>query len=92
MPMLPTTIRTPPSLGEYTALSEHQEQTPETFFGGKPILHYHLTGAKAWIPKSQCGSLAVFPADSGASTSEGTTETDSEELIEQELEIFVNSE
>ncbi|WYZ38410.1 hypothetical protein EsH8_III_000324 [Colletotrichum jinshuiense] len=93
--MLPTTIRSPPSLGDYTPIEEHQAQTPETFFGGKPVLHHHLEGAKAWIPASQKGSLPVFPADSSASASayDGTTLKDlPEEVVEQQVSVFVNSE
>lgn len=93
--MLPTTIRSPPSLGDYTPLSEYQSQTPDSFVGGKPVLHYHIEGAKAWIPKEQCGSLAVFPADS--STAPSAPEADpangsSEDLVEQKVNVFVTSE
>ncbi|KZL87555.1 fpd1 benzoylformate decarboxylase [Colletotrichum incanum] len=93
--MLPTTIRSPPSLGDFTPIEEHQAQTPETFFGGKPVLHFHLEGAKAWIPASQKGNLAVFPADvsTTASAPEGATLKEvSEELVEQQVSVFVNSE
>ena len=93
--MLPTTIRSPPSVEDYTPLSEYQSQTPESFVGGKPVLYYHVAGAKAWIPKAQCGSLAVFPADSSASPSAPESEGlsgESEQLVEQKVDIFVNSE
>ncbi|KAF9876983.1 fpd1 benzoylformate decarboxylase [Colletotrichum karsti] len=93
--MLPTTIRSPPAVADYTPIEEHQAQTPETFFGGKPVLHYQLDGAKAWIPASQKGSLAVFPADisTTATAPEGATLRDSnEELAEQQVSVFVNSE
>lgn len=94
--MPPITIRSPPSLDSYTPLSEYQSQTPETFHGGKPVLYYHATGAKAWIPKAQRGSLPVFPADSTASAPtepEGTVlNGDVEELIEEKVELLVNSE
>ncbi|KAL0943422.1 uncharacterized protein CTRU02_201308 [Colletotrichum truncatum] len=93
--MLPTTIRSPPAVGDYIPIEEHQSQTPETFFGGKPVLHYHLEGAKAWIPASQKGSLAVFPADASttATAPEGTTLRElGEELTEQQVSVFVNSE
>jgi nucleotide-sensitive chloride channel 1A len=93
--MLPTTIRTPPALADFTPLAEYQSQTPESFVGGKPILHYHVVGAKAWLPKSQCGSLPVFPADSAQAPSGPESENingDAEELVEQKVDIFVNSE
>ncbi|KAK5993729.1 hypothetical protein PT974_07166 [Cladobotryum mycophilum] len=93
--MLPTTIRSPPSVADYVPLAEYQSQTPESFTDGKPILHLYITGAKASIPRSQCGTLAVFPADAaGTASTEGQTGGDesAEELIEQTIDIFVTSE
>ncbi|KAM5344973.1 hypothetical protein ACJ41O_010835 [Fusarium nematophilum] len=93
--MLPTTIRTPPSVSDFTPLSEYQSQTPESFVGGKPVLHHRIQGAKAWIPKSQCGTLALFPADSSQKPSGpegGSINGDVEELVEQTVDVFVNSE
>ncbi|CAG9950285.1 unnamed protein product [Clonostachys rosea f. rosea IK726] len=86
-----TTIRSPPSLEDYVPLAEYQSQTPETFIGGKPVLHYHLTGAKATIPKSQCGGLALFPADS-PTAEQSSANGETEELVEQPVTVFVNSE
>lgn len=90
--MPPTTIRTPPSADDYTPLEDFQSRTPETFVGGKPILHCHLVGAKASIPKSQGGKLAVFPADAGASETNGTNGDAEEPVIERQVDVFVNSE
>lgn len=92
--MAPTTIRTPPAIADFKPLEEHLRQTPESFFGGKPVLYYHATGVKAWIPKSQRGKLPFFPADleaeptapEGAALSEG-----SEEAVEQKVDLYVNS-
>ncbi|KAK4152477.1 regulator of volume decrease after cellular swelling-domain-containing protein [Chaetomidium leptoderma] len=88
------TVRSPFAIGDYTLLSEHQEQTPDSFYDGKPVLHYHATGAKAWVPKSQRGKLPFFPADL---SSEPTAPENSalsgqtEESVEQKVDIFVNS-
>lgn len=85
--MLPTTIRTSPSLGDFTLLSEYQSTTPSTFDGGKPVLHFHAAGAKAWLSKDQQNALPIFPADSPV------FEGDSDEMVAQDdIEIFVNSE
>ena len=92
--MMRTTIRTPPPLGDFTPLSVHQEQTPESFYDGKPILYYHTTGAKAWIPKSQLGKLPFFPADlsSDPTEPEGTALNGTvEENVEQKVDLFVTS-
>ncbi len=89
--MPPTTIRSPPSVGDFTPLEEFQTQTPTTFVGGKPVLHHHLTNAKASIPKSQAGNLAIFPADAPSKTP-GEANGDTEEIIERDVDIFVTSE
>lgn len=86
--MPPTTIRTPPSVGDYTPLDEFQTQTPESFVGGKPVLHLHVADAKATVPKSQTGLLAVFPADAPSSEANGETE----EVVTRQVDVFVNSE
>lgn len=89
--MLPTTIRSPPSADDYTPLSEYQSQTPESFVGGKPVLHFSLVGAKATIPKSQCGTLAIFPADAAAAEGTGVNGID-EATVARVVDVYVNSE
>jgi len=89
-----TPILLPPKLEEFTALSEHQEQTPTTFFGGKPVLHYHVEGAKAWIAKDQVDKLPLFPADCRSAPTAPLTglSDDPENTFEQTVDLFVNSE
>lgn len=88
--MLPTTIRSPPLLGDFTPLEEFQSTTPESFVDGKPVLHLHLTGATAKVPKSAASKLgSAFSAD----TAQGDASNgDVESVIEQEVDIFVSSE
>jgi nucleotide-sensitive chloride channel 1A len=93
--MPPTTIRTSPSTADYIPLAEWQSQTPETFHGGKPVLYYHATGAKAWIPKSQRGSLPFFPEEASTDApgpEASVLEDGSEDQVEQIVDLFVNSE
>lgn len=88
------TVRSPFALGDYTPLPEHQEQTPDSFYDGKPVLYYYATGAKAWIPKSQRGKLPFFPADHSTEPSapeNSALNGQSEESIEQKVDLFVNS-
>jgi hypothetical protein len=88
------TVRSPFALSDYILLSEHEEQTPESFYDGKPVLYYHATGAKAWIPKSQRGKLPFFPADlSSAPTApeNSALSGQSEECVEQQVDLFVHS-
>ena len=60
---LPTTIRSPPAVAGYTPLAEYQQETPASFVGGRPVLHFHADGAKAYVPASQREQLPFFPAD-----------------------------
>ncbi len=85
-----TTIRSPPSLEDYTTLDEYQSRTPVSFSGGKPILHYHAVGATAYMPADQLGSLPFFPADSARPPSQLPGER--EQVVDQKVDIFVNSE
>ncbi|KAF3760320.1 hypothetical protein M406DRAFT_348571 [Cryphonectria parasitica EP155] len=85
--MLPTTIHAAPSVDEFIPLGEYQSTTPASFHDGKPVLHYHATGARAWLPRDQQSRLPVFPAD--APTSDG----DSGEMVSQDsIELFITSE
>lgn len=91
--MLPTTIRAPPSLGDYVPLAEYQSQTPASFLDGKPVLHSHLVGARATAPKAHCGRLAIFPehrSPDAIPAENGRTEAD--EVVEQTVDVFANSE
>jgi nucleotide-sensitive chloride channel 1A len=89
--MPPTIIRSPPSASDYTPLSEYQSQTPETFHGGKPVLHYHATGVVARVYRSQCDSLAFFSNPSPLSFPEASIDNP-DEKCEQLVDLFINSE
>lgn len=96
MNMLPTTIRSPPSLDDFTPLEEYESRTPESFFDGKPVLHRHLSSTKAWISKSHAPSLPIFAVNPTnlrpASVPDGASLQDAgEEVVEQTIDIFVNS-
>ncbi|ROT38929.1 hypothetical protein SODALDRAFT_332368 [Sodiomyces alkalinus F11] len=95
--MLPITIRSPPSLDDFTPLEEYESRTPESFFDGKPVLHRHLTSVKAWIPKAHAQSLPIFTVNPSsltpASAPAGASLQDdaAEEMVEQTVDIFVHS-
>lgn len=42
-----------PKKEDFTPLSEHQSQTPSTFFGARPVLHHHSPEAKLTVRKSE---------------------------------------
>ena len=58
--MPPTTIHSAPPLDSFTPLADHQSQTPEVFYGAKPVLHYHAVGARALISRDQLSKLPIF--------------------------------
>ncbi|OIW30327.1 hypothetical protein CONLIGDRAFT_363864 [Coniochaeta ligniaria NRRL 30616] len=89
--MPPTILRSPPSVSDYVSLSEWQSQTPETFHGGKPVLHYHATGVLARVYRSQCDSLAFFSNPSPLSFPEPSIDNP-DEKCEQLVDLFINSE
>ncbi|OAQ99767.1 hypothetical protein LLEC1_07398 [Akanthomyces lecanii] len=95
--MIATTIRTPPAATDFIPLAEYQSQTPESFVDGKPVLHLRITGGAASAPKEQVssGSLAIFPSDSPAATAasgENGADVPAEELVEQQVDVYVTSE
>lgn len=89
------TVRSPFALSDYTPLDQHQQQTPESFFDGKPVLYYHATGAKAWLSKSLLGKLPFFPADFSSAPTAPENCTLSEDragqTVERTVDVFVGS-
>lgn len=87
--MLPTTIRTPPTVADFLLLSDYQSTTPQSFHDGKPVLHYHAARAKVCLPKDQHqhSRLPIFPAD--APTFAGDA---GDMMAQDDIELFINSE
>ena len=57
-----TAIDSPPELDSFTTLADHQSQTPTTFYGAKPVLHFHSVNSIAVIPLDQANCLPLWPA------------------------------
>jgi hypothetical protein len=83
-----TTIHEAPALDSFTPLTEHQSQTPTTFFDAKPILHYHAQTARALISRGQVQNLPIFTV---SQTTEAGQESEDDRVVE-EVEVFVTSE
>jgi nucleotide-sensitive chloride channel 1A len=95
--MPPTTIRTAPSLDAFTALADHQAQTPTTFYGAKPVLHYHATGTRALASRDQLSKLPIFPSGADDQSESRLTETEAEagapeRLVVEVVDAFISSE
>ena len=42
-----------PKTEDFIPLSEHQAETPITFFGSRPVLHHHSPAARLVVRKSE---------------------------------------
>lgn len=90
--MPPTTIHEAPNLEAFTSLAEHQSQTPASFFGAKPVLHYHSAGARALAPRDQISKLPVFSQRTDGPV-ESVTDEDAQGAVEVEVvDAFISSE
>lgn len=49
-----------PKAADFTPLQEHQEQTPSTFFGSKPVLYAQYAGLTLSVLSSQLKENAAF--------------------------------
>jgi nucleotide-sensitive chloride channel 1A len=84
--MPPTTIRSAPALDSFTPLAEHQSQTPTTFYGAKPVLHYHGVGVRALAFRNQLSKLPIFAStEPAAADGEGATTV-------EVVDTYINSE
>jgi nucleotide-sensitive chloride channel 1A len=73
-----------PKTEDFTPLHEHQEQTPTTFFGAKPVLYARFAGLTLSAPASQLQQDAAF--------FRFNTETEGDDALIKDVEIFVNAE
>lgn len=53
-------LRNPPSRSEYIALSEHQSQTPASFYDGPAILYHHASSCWLKISKHDLEATTAF--------------------------------
>jgi nucleotide-sensitive chloride channel 1A len=95
--MPPTTIHSAPALDSFTTLAEHQSQTPTSFYGAKPVLHYHGSGVRVLISQDQASKLPIFTASSDGQRSVGTTAEAGEETTGaapkiENVDAFISSE
>ena len=73
-----------PKSEDFTPLQEHQEQTPATFFGSKPVLYSRVSGLTLSAPASQLQQDAAF--------FRFNAETEGDDALIKDVEIWVNSE
>jgi nucleotide-sensitive chloride channel 1A len=83
-----------PVLESFTSLAEHQEQTPSTFFGGRPVLHFHTSNASLLVPKEQLEEHVELRDLVSSDTTAETTEAngiESDEAMISNLDVWVTS-
>ena len=80
-------IDTSPGVGDFALLSEHQERTPGTFFGGKPVLHLHSPNASVKLSRED---LTSQPAIAGLLGQERSTSEEDQVSIE-DIDVWVSS-
>lgn len=81
-----------PRLEDFTPLSEHQAQTPTTFFGARPVLHQHSSGITLSIRKAdyeQSEELRELQAPTRSSHAPNGVEDEDIEL--EGLDVWVTS-
>jgi nucleotide-sensitive chloride channel 1A len=80
-----------PTIESYKPLSEHEEQTPPTFFGGPPVLYLYSPKATVVVSKSQ---LEETPVLKRLRSAESTDELDGEANVDiaiDNVDIWVSS-
>ncbi|CAK7222806.1 hypothetical protein SCUCBS95973_004961 [Sporothrix curviconia] len=89
---LPTTLRSPPSVDSYTLVAEHQSRTPASFYDGPPVLHYHSTGARAYVSRENRDKLPWGGYETAAEAAGGESwPVMGEGMVEQVVDVFVGS-
>lgn len=78
-------LDTSPKVDDFTPLQEHQEQTPATFFGAKPVLYARYSNLTLSIPSSKINSDPVV-----AKFSANLNSLD-EDVLVKDVEIWVNA-
>jgi len=73
-----------PKADDFTPLSEHQSQTPTSFFGAKPVLHAHYERMTLVIAADQLKQDAAF--------SKFSSKREGEEDLVEGVDIWVSSE
>ena len=96
--MPPATIHSPPELDSFTSLADHQSQTPASFYGANPVLHYHAVGLRAVAPLGTASKLPIFrQGDESAAAEASTADPESQEgsndtTVTEIVDAFINSE
>lgn len=82
-------ITTAPQTSDFTPLSEYSSQTPGSFFGATPVLHYHSPNSLLKIPREQFNAQPDFQT---LAESSSYPTTGAEEYVQIEgVDVWVTS-
>ncbi|KAI8933042.1 hypothetical protein NX059_009691 [Plenodomus lindquistii] len=84
-------VSTAPQADDFTPLQEHQQQTPSTFFGAKPVLYANYSGLTLAALPSQLQQDVAFAKFSSASEGENALIKDITVWVTSENLIFFQS-
>lgn len=89
-----TTIHSAPALDSFTPLADHQSQTPEVFYGAKPVLHFHAVGARALASRDQLSKLPIFSQTPGQADVAEDVQSESQEttMAAEVIDAYISSE
>lgn len=77
-------LDSPPKADDFTPLSEHQQQTPASFFGAKPVLHAHYEAMTLSVAADQLQQDPAF--------SKFSSRREGEEDLVDGVDVWVSSE
>lgn len=84
-----------PSLDAFTSLSDHQTQTPGTFFGARPVLHHHSPGAKIVVSRTQYDATTALHEIKNTevvpSTAQNGHSVEGEDVVILGVDVWVTS-
>jgi hypothetical protein len=85
-------VQATPTLDSYTPLDEHQSQTPETFFGGKPVLHLHCSDAKVLVSRQNIEQYSLLQSlRSSHEQSQGQDQESGQDIVIPGVQLWVSS-
>jgi nucleotide-sensitive chloride channel 1A len=80
-----------PNANSFTPLLEHQSQTPNTFFGGQPVLYFHSSGARIIVSRSQFDENSILHELQSPADIDSSNGGPQDEILISEIDIWVSS-
>lgn len=87
-------MRERPSISDFIPISDHESETPDTFFGGPPVLHAYSPTAMLVCGQSEYGDISALQRlgpEQIVSATPSPTEGQEPEVEIDGLEIWVSS-